>query len=288
MTIRIPARVRDVARGFGPEGDRWLRGLPDHVDALRRRWSLDDLEAMDVEGCTSWIGTCTLDDGTPAALKVIVPHEESRREADALSAYSGEGAVRVLRATEDGFTLLLERCVPGASLWSLSVDEGNDVLAGLLRRLWRRVPPDAPFRRLTDIVEDWCERMPTEAPAQDYDPRVARDAAALGRELLAHHTDEVLLHGDLHPGNVLAAEREPWLAIDPKPLVGDPAFDLAQLLINRCWSDPSPREIRRQTDRLAEATGLDRDRIAAWAAVKAVGWNCGPAVASLLDTARRR
>lgn len=283
MTIHIPARVRDVARGFGAEGERWLSNLPDHVDALRRHWSLRDIETMDVEGHTSWIGACTTDDGSGGVLKVIVPHDESRREADGLRAYDGEGAVRVLRVTEDGFSLLLERCVPGGSLWGLPTDEGNAVLAGLLRRLWHPVLEDAPFRRLTDVVRDWCERMPREAPAQGYDPRIANDASALGRELLADKTDEVLLHGDLHPGNVLAATREPWLVIDPKPVVGDPAFDLAQLLINRCWEAGSAAEIRRQVRRLAEATRLDPERLGAWAVVKAVGWKCGPETASLLE-----
>lgn len=287
MTIHIPHRVRDIARGFGAEGERWLRGLPAHIDALRREWSLDDIETMDVEGHTSWIGACTTEDGSGAVLKVIIPHEESRREADALRAYAGEGAVRVLRTTEDGFSLLIERCFPGTSLWALGIDEGNTVIAALLRRLWRPVPEDALFRRLTDVVADWCERMPTEAPAEGYDPRIARDASALGRELLSDETQDALLHGDLHPGNVLAATREPWLVIDPKPVVGEPAFDLAQLLINRCWKAPSAEEIRRQTRRLAGETGLDPERIAAWAVVKAVGWKCGPETASLLDAARR-
>jgi len=219
-------------------------------------------------------------------LKVGIPHDEARYEGDALRLIGGNGAVRLLRASEDGYSLLLERCVPGTDLWTLGEEEGNAVGADVLRRLWRAPDPTVPFERVSEAVDRWCREVPEEAPAAGYDADLIDRAVALGRELSDSQPRQVLLHGDFHPANVLAAGREPWLAIDCKPMVGEPAYDLAQWLYNRGRNGTATvSAIRWQIAQMSELLGLDPARVAGWAFVKSLGWALGPAAARLLHDA---
>jgi streptomycin 6-kinase len=286
VSFFVPARVRETAFGFGAEGTRWLDTLPERVTALEQEWSLTAQPAFDADGSVSWVAPVQLSDGSQAVLKISIPHPEARHEADALRLFDGDGAVRLLRASDDGFSLLLERCIPGTNLWPPEVEEGNRIGAAVLRRLWRARDPDVPFDRLSDLAEEWGESLPRDAPAGGYDAELVTHAVELAEELAATQPEIRLLHGDFHPGNVLSAAREPWLAIDCKPLVGDPAFDLAQWLGNRCEAvERSPDAvpvIRRQIDQMSDLLSLDPSRVAGWAFVKSVGWDWGPPVSRIL------
>src|SRR4051794_8355262 len=144
------------------------------------------------------------------------PHREARHEADALVFWGGEGAVRLVE--QDAATLTLERCVPGRQLWSVArEDDWLPIAAGVLRRLWREPPRDGGFADLEDEVEHWA-RSPRIAPLLD-----------LARSLAASQDARVLCHQDLHGGNVLQHGDE-WIAIDPKPVVGEREFDLASVV----------------------------------------------------------
>jgi streptomycin 6-kinase len=286
MNVLVPATLsRQINREFGPEGVQWLESLPERIAQLERAWHFRAGAALDHGGACSWVAPVTLTDGSLAILKVGIPREEARLEAEALRFLNGQGAVHLLQSSHDGFSLLLEPCVPGTDLWSLREDEGDAVAANLLPRLWRELGTEAPFVSLTEIVGDWCDMIPRIAAGGGYDAGLAAQAVALGRDLAASQPKRVLLHGDFHPGNVLAAQREPWLVIDPKPLVGDAAYDLAQWLGNRRHEalksiDPAAH-LARQTERFAVRLELDSARIAGWAFVKAFGWEWGPEVASL-------
>jgi streptomycin 6-kinase len=239
--------------------------------------------ALDSGGVCSWIAPVRLADGNEAILKVGIPHDEARHEAAALRVWDGRGAVRLLRASEDGFNLLLERCIPGTNLETVPEEEGDAIAAGVLERLWDASAPGAPFDRLSDVVQGWCERLPHEAPANGYETELVSHVIDVARHLLATQKRVVLLHGDFHPGNVLAAQREPWLAIDCKPVIGDPAYDLAQWLGNRFeaavqTSDPVSY-LRRQVERFADRLDLDPARVAGWTFVKSLGWEWEPAAA---------
>ena len=310
MIFFVPQRVRETAAGFGAAGALWLEELPARIAAIEEAWSLTAGRVFDTDGQVSWVAPVRLAEGSEAVLKISIPHPEARREADALRFFEGRGAVRLLRASEDGFSLLIERCVPGTNLWSLGVEEGNAAGAAVLRRLWRepsssqkakgkrqksefRFDSSAfcllPFALLTDLAAEWCESLPRTAPGAGYDTGLVSDAVALARELAETQPRTVLLHGDFHPSNVLAAVREPWLAIDCKPLVGDPAYDLAQWLGNRCEAvERSPDAVsilRRQIDQFGDLLGLEPARIAGWAFVKSLGWDWGAPVARLLRAA---
>lgn len=278
--------ARLIARNFGAHGERWLAALPGQIAALEREWSVETIAQLGNAGECAWLGVVRRHDGTDAILKISVPHAEARHEGDALRAWTGDGAVRLLAASDDGFALLLERAVPGDTLWNLPVDAGNAVACAVARRLWLPVEAGAPYVRLDDLVARWRGQIPSDAPAQGYSRRMIDTVLGLAAELVADAPAPVLLHGDLHPGNVLAADREPWLAIDPKPVLGDPAFDWAQLLANRCeaalaLADPAA-ELVRQVHQLAALCELDPRRIAAWTVVKSLGWDIGPSRAALL------
>jgi streptomycin 6-kinase len=198
----------------------------------------------------AWVVPVRRADGTPAVLKLGKPHMEARDELAGLRFWDGDPTVRVLEADEELGALLLERCEPGTHLRSVPEPEQDVVIAGLLRRLWRRPAEPHPFRPLTEMTAHWL--------AEAGEPA---DAAAIAAELHRTAPDEVLLATDLHAGNVLRAEREPWLVIDPKPFVGDPAYDATQHLLNR--SDPD-----RAVDRFAELLGVDAERVRLWLAFR--------------------
>jgi streptomycin 6-kinase len=180
--------------------------------------------------------------------------------------WNGDGAVHIHAVEEfpDATGLLLERCRPGTTLAQLPELEQDVVVADLLRRLWREPPPDHSFRPLEAMCNQWADWFAGEEAAGrvSLDPGLAREGIRLFRDLALSAEREVLLCTDLHAENVLAAQREPWLVIDPKPYVGDPTYDALQHMLNceeRLSSDPRGFALR-----LAELLGLDPDRLLLW------------------------
>src|SRR5262249_54082001 len=149
-------------------------------------------------------------------------------------------------------------------------EEANRIAAVVLTRLWRPAPADHPFRLLADEAERWAAELPHDwrSLGRPFEPALLDRALIALRELGPRQGDQVVLHQDFHGGNVLRSEREPWLAIDPKPLVGEPAFDAASLLRDRrdeLAADPRPgSRMRRRLDQLATELQLDRDRLQGW------------------------
>jgi streptomycin 6-kinase len=215
--------------------------------------------------------------GPDAVLKVSFPHYEAEREPDALELVDGDGAVRLLARADDLWAMLLERAHPGTSLWSLSEEEANPIAAEVLRRFWRPLPAEHPFRPLAGEAERWVEELPRdwEEAGRPCAPALVGEAVALARELPATSTERFLLHQDFHGGNVLASQRG-WLAIDPKPLAGERAFDLASLVRDRrdeLLRDPAAaRRMRRRFDELTETLEVDRARARGWSIVHALAW----------------
>jgi streptomycin 6-kinase len=186
---------------------------------------------------------------------------ESEHEIRGLRFWDGDPTVLLLEADEDRKAMLLERCVPGTRLRSLPEDEQDVVLAPLIRRLWRAPPDDLPFRPLTSMVEAWIDEVMARRERWP-DDRIVHDGLAAFRELAAEPTERVVLGTDVHAGNVLRAERHPWLLIDPKPFVGDPAYDATQHLLNcdgRMHEDPTGTIAR-----FADLLGVDPERARRW------------------------
>ncbi|MEM7246554.1 MAG: aminoglycoside phosphotransferase family protein [Acidobacteriota bacterium] len=256
----IPDRL---ARGWqgDEQGEAWLRGLPDAVHELTDRWSLSLGRPFDHEEVScAWVAPARRPDGSHAVLKLGLPHFEAEHEIAGLSFWSGEPTVRLLEADHDLNALLLERCHPGTPLRALPEREQDVVLAGLLRRLWRKPEEGVPFRHLSELRSQWVELSSLDPNRHDLP--LIRDGRALFDELASSSEDDVLLATDLHAGNVLRAEREPWLVIDPKPFLGDPAYDATQHLLNceaRLCSDPFGT-----LTRVAELLDVDAERVRRW------------------------
>lgn len=248
--------------GSDPRLRRWLAALPETIDTLAAEWELDVGPEYEHGGSTARIAPVRTSDGRDLVLKVGWRHMEAEDEAEALLLWDGDAAVRCLahRCSEDTTALLLERCQPGTQLSeALAEPEQDHVISRLLRRLWEhRPPPDGPFRSLQTLCDYWAECL---EEARGQNDSLAGDALALLRELPGTAETEVVLCTDLHAGNVLAAEREPWLVIDPKPFVGDPAFDAVQHMLNceRLFSDPAGL-----AERMASLLELEVERVRLW------------------------
>jgi streptomycin 6-kinase len=261
-----------------PGGAEWLERLPRLVRELSKRWGLTVGEPYDT--MISLVLPVVRSDGTAAVLKLNFPDPESEHEADALALWDGTAAVRLVEHDPERRALLVERCVPGDQLWSVAdEEEANRIGASVLRRLWERKPDGAAYRTLAREAERWADELPArwEAAGRPYEQRLVDETVAWIRELAPSQPELVVAHQDLHGGNVLSAEREPWLAIDPKPLLAEPAFDTASLLRDRrdeLALDPHPeRRLRRRLDQLSSELGLDRERMRGWAVVHALAWN---------------
>ncbi len=251
----------------GPSGADWAAGLPRRLAELLDDWGLTPTGA----GMTGWTAVVVpvTRDGADLALKVVWPHSEATAEPLALRRWDGNGAVRLVAADPARGALLLEALDPARDLMREPDDQACEVIGSLLARL--HVPALPQVRTLSDYLARQLGRLPLHT---DSVPRRMLDhAGALMRELAASPgIDGTLLHTDLHYANVLGGSREPWLAIDPKPLAGRPGFEIAPVLWNRVeelgtgsafrWS------VRRRLQVVCEAAGIDEDEARAWVVVR--------------------
>jgi len=240
--------------------------LPSQVAELAARWSLTLDDSLEYEGSCAWVAPVLGADGSPAVLKLGMPHMEAEHEILGLHFWDGNPTVRLLAADDVAGAMLLERCSPGTSLRELLEEDQDVLIAGLLRRLWRVVPSSHPFRPLSAMVGYWAQE--TLADARRWpDPGLVNEGLTAFDELSRPGPDDVLLATDLHAGNVLRAEREPWLVIDPKPFVGDPAYDATQHLFNcegRMRADPVET-----ISRFAGLLEVDSKRVRRWTFARA-------------------
>ncbi|GIH15654.1 aminoglycoside phosphotransferase family protein [Rugosimonospora africana] len=283
------ALTRNVVGAWGEAGARWLAELPAILAQLARDWKLTP--GTPYELSYHYVAEAVCADGTPAVLKLGVPTGSSlAEEAPALAAFGGRGSVRLLRADLERGALLLERVSPGSRLRDLVPardTEATSAATGVMRRLHVPVPEaPAPGRPTLEALP--LGRPIPEALAQvrafDEYARVRGQAGRLPldlvvragglmRELCASASERVVLHGDLHHDNILRADREPWLAIDPHGLVGDPGYEVGALLYN---PDPGDRDealtalVPSRVEQLADELAMPVDRVVAWGFVKAV------------------
>ncbi len=257
------------------EGLRWLSRLPDIIAACEQRWSLEvgpPFAALSY----NYVAPAVRADGVEVVLKVGIPHLELMTEIEALRLYDGRGIVRLLDEDREQGALLLERIKPGMPLSALEDDEvATSIMAGVMRELWRPAPIEHSFPTL----DRWTSALHRLRPHFDggtgpFPPALIAEAETLFTELMASAAEPVLLHGDLHHDNILTAERRSWLALDPKGIVGEPAFEVGAMLHNplpQLLQRHNPgRVLARRVDQLAEELGIDRVRVRGWGIVCAV------------------
>ncbi|WP_248581115.1 aminoglycoside phosphotransferase family protein [Nocardioides sp. InS609-2] len=271
MTERlvVPARL-EAQRGLGEEWGTWLDALPRLFADVVDEWELI-VDGAVMHGFCSVVVPVRTRSGGPAALKMSNDFDdESEFEHLALQRWGGDGTVRLLRADPARRAMLLERLHPEdlTDLWDV---EACEVVAGLYRRI--HVPAMPQLRTVTSYVASWTAalaEMPRNAPIPR---RLVEQALSLARDLVADEASTgTLVHGDLHYENVLAADREPWLVIDPKPMSGDPHYEPAPMLWNRFdeLAGDIRGGVRRRFHALVDGAGLDEDRARDWVVVRMV------------------
>jgi streptomycin 6-kinase len=268
VAIELPAAVQAMS-ARGPDWARWVETLPDWTRSQLREWELR-VDGAATHGTTSLVLPVRTPRGRPAVLKMGFPDDESEHEHLALRRWAGHGAVRLLSAQPHRRAILLER-LHARDLSTVSDLEACTVVCALYHRI--HVPALPQLRTLTT----WLELRTAELAALPRNTPVPRrlveQALTLGRDLVTDPASVgTLIHTDLHYGNVLAAESQPWLVIDPKPLDGDPHFEVAPMLWNR-WDELAGdvRDgVRRRFHTIIDTAGFDEDRARAWVILRMI------------------
>ena len=267
LPFDLPAGL--IARGVHDPGwAAWAAAVPRMVRDLLDEWELS-VDGAPMHGRTALVVPVRSTDGV-AVLKVARPHDEGRHEILALQTWHGRGAARLLRADPRRHAMVVER-LHVHDLSAEPVLDACEVVARLYARLHVPAPPQlVPLTRHVERWTDDLERLPRDAPLPR---RIVEQAVRLGRSFVTD-ADSVgrLLHTDLHYENVLRADREPWLAISPEPVSGDPHYEVAPLLCHR-WDEVVATgdvrtAVRRRFHTVVDAAGLDEDRARDWVVVR--------------------
>jgi streptomycin 6-kinase len=276
-SVDLPAALcKTVAATFGKAGQQWLVDLPGLLGAAARRWELT-IERPFPNLSYNYVATARRAGGQEVVLKLGVPNPELHSEATALRVFDGRGAVRLLDADPERGMLLLERLQPGHTLRSTSLlddDQATRIAAGVMASLWRPPPENHAFVTINDWGRGF-ERLRArfQGGTGPFPRGMVEDAEAIYRGYQTEADKAVLLHGDLHHENILDGG-DSWLAIDPKGIVGEAAYETGALLRNPISEiyDLSSNSVRlkRRAAILGELLGFDQERILSWGFAQAV------------------
>jgi streptomycin 6-kinase len=260
---------------YGEEGREWIERLPAILAACERCWHITIATPFS-NLSFQYVAPAVCADGTPVVVKASPPDGEFAHQSEALHLFDGHGMVQLLASDATDKVMLLERLLPGTLLTTVEDDEkAISIAASVMRQFWRPAPEQHPF----PTVQDWGKgftrlRAYYGGGCGPFPAALLEQAERLYAELSATMDAPALLHGDLHQENILAAQRQPWLAIDPKGLIGEPAYETGPLLSNplpQLLQMPQPgRVLARRVDQMAEELDLDRARVRDWGLAQAV------------------
>ena len=277
--VDLKSAFRDrMLRVFGEAGREWLERLPSIIDEYAQRWELRIEPPLALS--YNYVAPATRADGTPAIFKcgVVAENSSIRHEIAALQHWNGDGAALVLAADVDAGVYLLERLIPGQEIVELDDAVSTRIAAGLMRRLSKAPPQEHAFPTLADWGEAFGElRERHDGGTGPLPADLVARGEALYMELVASQADPILLHGDLHHFNILSAQREPWLIIDPHGVIGEPAFEVGPWLRNTVGDPNGPHRhlyllnqpnaravLDRRLNDFAELLGIERGRLRDW------------------------
>lgn len=269
--LDLPEHFVRAITSVHDDGAEWLAALPEFLAAVADRYELTLGAPFKLS--YNYVCAATRSDGRPVVLKVSPPYDEFYTEVAALRHYGVEGCVELLDADPDQGIVILERLFPGETIHALSFendDEATRIAASVMTKLWRPLPAEHNF----PTVERWSrglQRLRDEhnGATGPLPAHLVERAEGIYRELFASAPPPVLLHGDLHHANILSATRAPYLAIDPKGVAGEPAYEVGPLFYNpqpEIFHQPNlARVLKRRLDVLAEYLPIDRERLLACA-----------------------
>lgn len=276
--MNLPASfIQNQIDSNGERGRAWIEQLPANITFCEARWHITVGAPFGLS--MNFAAPATHDNGTPLVLKIIAPYLDADNEYLVLQHYAGHGAIRLLERDETTGAMLLERCLPGdelATLFPLHDDDASAIAGEVMRKLWHPLPDDHPFPTLAEFTDvmDRFDSLCDGAPPP-MEPHVVDAAKQLRRDLLSSAPETVLLHGDFHHHNVLRAQREPWLVIDPKGVAGERAYEPSPMFYNPLgdWHGgiaDGVKFVRRRAEIISERAGLDLQRVLSWAVVQGV------------------
>jgi streptomycin 6-kinase len=266
--------IRTITMTFKEEGAAWLERLPALIAECEAQWSIRVLPPFP-NLSYNYVAPAVRADGSDVVLKLGVPNPEMLTEIAAMRLYDGRGIARLLEADSERGMILFERLLPGTPLTSVADDDqATRIAAQVMHDLWTPLPHEHTFPSVVDWIGGMRKLRPHFGGGTGPFPEDLVDQAEhLFMELLASSDAPVLLHGDLHHDNILSAQRAPWLAIDPKGVTGEPAYEVGALMRNPIGVEKWPdlrRVLSRRFDILREMLGFDRQRMIAWAMAQAV------------------
>ncbi|HAT7503741.1 aminoglycoside phosphotransferase family protein [Citrobacter braakii] len=228
------------------------------------RWGLTP-DGQPLETHTSQLLPVVTKDGQKAILK-LTDDDSERNGCELMVWWNGNGAAKVLAHAAGA--ILLERATGAGSLADMSWS-GNDaqacrIICHAASRL--HLPRNASMPALTPLLY-WFRCL---APAAEKHGGILTHCAEVANVLLSSPQNEVVLHGDLHHGNILDFGTKGWLAIDPKGLVGERGFDYANIFTNPDLADPTkpvaiePEKFRQRVNIVSEIARIERQRLLMW------------------------
>jgi streptomycin 6-kinase len=268
-----------ILNTFGEDGLHWLQSLPLILEEISSTWDVR-LKPPFQDMSFNYVAPATRSDGSEVVLKVGVPNPELVTEIAALKAFSGNGAVTLYKADPELGALLLERLKPGIPVFNMRDDElATSVASEVIHRLQDSSENHDDF----PTVGDWFQgfkrlRDKFGGETGPFPGELIDKAEVLSHDLHTSMETPTLLHGDLHHWNILSSERESWLAIDPKGVIGEPEYETGAWLRNpfpNILEMPNPvRMIARRIDQFSDELGFDRERLYGWGFAQAVLASC--------------
>lgn len=262
-------------------GDKWLEEIPILIKEFEDLWSIKVGQSFGLY--INYVAPATREDGSEVVIKICFPgDDEFRTEVESLKIFNGEGIVKLLDQDLEKGVLLLERLKPGVPISNLENDElATEIIAQLMKKIWKKEPLNHSFPPLYKWTAEfnWL-RKNYQGKTGPIPEKLFQKAENLRNKLLATQSDMYLLHGDLHHENILSAEREPYLAVDPKGVIGEREYEAAAMLRNPYTKLSKMKNIKgvleRRIEILSESLDLNKGRIRDWAiaqTILSVIWN---------------
>ncbi|EJL27044.1 aminoglycoside phosphotransferase family protein [Brevibacillus sp. BC25] len=268
--ISLPTHFTQTIMGVHKEDGRlWLDSFHELIADCEERWSLKVLEPFPLS--YNFVAPVVFQDGRNAVLKLGVPGLDWQRELTAIRAFEGRGMVQLLDADEEKGSMLLERILPGETLDKLSnEDERIQCVADVIKRMQTPISRVGKLSSMFPTIADWAVGLEKIRPhfqggTGPIPEQMVERAMQWYKKLLSTQKEQCLLHGDLHHENILRAEREPWLAIDPKGLIGETEYEVIPFLLNHLPEDGVEEVMKQRVDGLTKALFLQKERVLAWA-----------------------